>query len=85
MTSPYRPGTSSMWRWIGGPADHQGEASPEALADRERRAALGPRADLTGRLLGDPPPGRSALEKKLATTEGGHDADDEAQGTIIED
>lgn len=62
---PYRPGTSSIWKWIGVPPGHEEKPSPKALADRERRVALGPRADLTGRLLGDPPPGRSALERRL--------------------
>lgn len=66
MTRPLsRPGTSSAWKWIAESSESQGEPDPRALADRERRKALGPRADLTGRLLGDPPPGRSALEKKL--------------------
>ena len=61
----YRPGTSSIWKWIGTPPGHEEKASPKALADRERRMALGPRADLTGRMLGDPPPGRSALDQRL--------------------
>ena len=62
--------TSSAWRWIkDAPAQDVEPPSPNALADLERRKALGPRADLTGRLLGDPPPGRSALEQKLAREE----------------
>jgi hypothetical protein len=63
--SPYRPGTSSIWQWIGGAPGHTEKPSPQALADLKRRKALGPRADLTGRMLGDPPPGRSALDRKL--------------------
>lgn len=66
MSTPYRPGTSSIWKWIGSPPGHEEKPSPRALADRARRQAMGPRADLTGRLLGDPPPGRSALERKIA-------------------
>jgi hypothetical protein len=63
--SPYRPGTSSIWKWIGQPPGHQEKPDPRALADLARRKALGPRPDLTGRMLGDPPPGRSALDRKL--------------------
>jgi hypothetical protein len=62
---PSRAGTSSIWKWIRDAHGHQERPSPKALADLARRQALGPRADLTGRMLGDPPPGRSALEKKL--------------------
>lgn len=61
----HRPSTSSIWKWSGPPSGHQERPSPWALADLDRRKALGPRADLTGRMMGDPPPGRSALEKKL--------------------
>jgi hypothetical protein len=63
--SPYRAGTSSIWQWIGGAPGHTEKPSPQALADRARRRALGERQDLTGRMLGDPPPGRSALDRKL--------------------
>jgi hypothetical protein len=56
--------TSSAWRWIKDtPADVE-PPSPKALADLERRRALGDRPDITGRMLGDPPPGRSALDRK---------------------
>lgn len=65
MSTPYRPGTSSIWKWIGTPPGHEEKPNAKTLADRARRQAMGPRADLTGRLLGDPPPGRSALERKL--------------------
>jgi hypothetical protein len=65
MTRVYRPGTSSIWQWIGdAPPGHQDKPSPKALADLARRRALGERTDVTGRLLGDPPPGRSALDRK---------------------
>jgi hypothetical protein len=65
MTRVYRPGTSSIWQWIGdGPPGGGEKPSPKALEDLARRKALGDRADLTGRLLGDPPPGRSALDRK---------------------
>ena len=60
--------TSSIYKW----SMHRGTelpASPKALADLERRRALGPRADLTGQLLGDPPPGRSALDRKREAEE----------------
>lgn len=61
-----RPYTSSIWRWCSdAPGKNVVTPSPRALADLERRKALGPRPDLTGRLMGDPPPGRSALDKKL--------------------
>lgn len=40
--------------------------SPKALADLERRKATPDTRDNTGRLLGDPPPGRSALDRKRA-------------------
>jgi hypothetical protein len=64
--TPYRPGTSSIWKWIGPSAKAPEEKpSPKALADLKRRQAMGERSDLTGRMLGDPPPGRSALEQKL--------------------
>lgn len=64
MSSGYRPGTSSIWKWIGGAPGADAKPSRKALADLERRRALGDREDLTGRLLGDPPPGRSALDRK---------------------
>jgi len=38
--------------------------SPEALADRDRRQAMPDTRSVTGRILGDPLAGRSALEKK---------------------
>ena len=58
--------TSSIWAWI--PERAQPDTSPpspKALADRDRRLAMGETRSLTGQLLGDPPAGRSALEKKL--------------------
>lgn len=45
---------------------HEQPPSPEALADRDRRMMTPDTRSLTGRAMGDPPPGRSALEKKLA-------------------
>lgn len=38
--------------------------SPEALAEREQRLRTPDTRDMTGQILGDPPPGRSALDKK---------------------
>jgi hypothetical protein len=70
MTRVYRPGTSSIWQWIGdAPPGHQDRPSPKALEDLARRRALGERTDVTGRLLGDPPPGRSALDRKREAAE----------------
>lgn len=69
MSGDYRGNTSSIWRWIGGAPGHTEKPSPRALADRERRMAMGEQRDLTGRMLGDPPPGRSALDQKLAAEE----------------
>lgn len=37
---------------------------PKALADLRRRQAMPDTRDNTARLLGDPPPGRSALDQK---------------------
>ena len=42
------------------------QPSPKALADLARRRATPDTRDNTGRLLGDPEPGRSALDQKLA-------------------
>jgi hypothetical protein len=61
--------TSSAWRWIKDTPATDIKPDPKALADLERRRALGERPDITGRMLGDPPPGRSALEQKLAKEE----------------
>lgn len=43
--------------------------SEKALADLARRQATPDTRDNTGRLLGDPPPGRSALDRKRAAEE----------------
>lgn len=54
---------SSIYKW----SMHRGtelQPSPKALADRARRQAIPDTRDNTGRLLGDPPPGRSALDQK---------------------
>lgn len=64
MSHGKRMHTSSIWKWIGGAPGTDQRPSRAALADLERRQALGPRQDITGRLLGDPPPGRSALDRK---------------------
>lgn len=40
------------------------QPSARALADLARRQAIPDTRDNTGRLLGDPPPGRSALDQK---------------------
>lgn len=61
--------TSSIWRWIASGDGREVKPHPRALADLERRKALGDRPDLTGRMLGDPPPGRSALDRKRAAEE----------------
>jgi hypothetical protein len=45
------------------PADYT-QPDPRALADRARRQATPESRDLTGILLGDPPAGRSALDRK---------------------
>lgn len=54
---------SSIYTW----SMHRGseqKPSQKALADRARRKAIPDTRDNTGRLLGDPEPGRSALDKK---------------------
>ena len=51
------------------------QPSAAALADLARRQAIPDTRDTTGRLLGDPPPGRSALDRKRAKMEQEH-ADD---------
>jgi len=43
---------------------HEQPPSPEALADREKRLATPDTRSVTGKVMGDPLPGRSALEKK---------------------
>lgn len=56
---------SRIYRWW---RQHTPETppSPRALADLARRRATPDTRDNTGRLLGDPEPGRSALDQKLA-------------------
>lgn len=44
---------------------HEQPPSPEALADRDRRLREPDTRSITGKVMGDPLPGRSALEKKL--------------------
>lgn len=54
---------SSIYKWN----MHRGtEAQPsaKALADLARRRSIPDTRDNTGRLLGDPEPGRSALDKR---------------------
>lgn len=56
---------SSIYQWSihrSKPKDTQ--PSPKALADLARRKATPDTRDNTGRLLGDPPPGRSALDRR---------------------
>ena len=56
---------SSIYQWSihrSKPKDTQ--PSPKALADLARRKAIPDTRDNTGRLLGDPEPGRSALDRK---------------------
>ena len=45
------------------------QPSPSALADLARRRAVADSRDNTGRLLGDPEPGRSALDRKREAEE----------------
>jgi hypothetical protein len=45
------------------------QPSPSALADLARRKAVADTRDNTGRLMGDPPPGRSALDQKRGAEE----------------
>lgn len=58
---------SSIYSWRHTKTDMT-QPSPKALADRERRQRIPDTRDNTGRLMGDPPPGRSALDKKLNAT-----------------
>lgn len=58
--------TSTIWRWIPNSGERDtSPPSPKAIADRDRRLAFGETRSLTGQLMGDPPAGRSALEKKI--------------------
>ena len=58
--------TSTIWRWIPKSGEQDtSPPSPKAIADRDRRLAYGETRSLTGQLMGDPPAGRSALEKKI--------------------
>lgn len=59
---------SSIYKWRHTPADKT-QPSPKALEDRKRRQAMPDTRDNTGRLLGDPPPGRSALDMKRAASQ----------------
>lgn len=59
---------SSIYKWRREPLDRV-NAHPKALADREMRNALPETRDNTGILLGDPPAGRSALDKKREAEE----------------
>jgi hypothetical protein len=43
--------------------------SPSALEDRDRRYELRARQSLTAAFFGDPPPGRSALDRRRAEQE----------------
>lgn len=56
--------TSSIYRW--GREGDRREAKPsrKALADLELRLMTPDTRTTTGKLLGDPPPGRSALDQK---------------------
>lgn len=58
---------SSIYRWRHTRTDLS-QPSPKALADRARRQQLPETRDNTGVLLGDPPAGRSALDRKLEAT-----------------
>jgi hypothetical protein len=65
---------SSIYQWRHTKTDMT-QPSAAALADLARRQAIPDTRDNTGRLLGDPPPGRSALDRKRAKMEQEH-ADD---------
>jgi hypothetical protein len=57
---------SSIYQWsIHKHRPKDAQPSEKALADLARRKAIPDTRDNTGRLLGDPPPGRSALDRKL--------------------
>lgn len=56
---------SGIYAWRN-QSDAKVSADPKALADLRRRQATPDTRDNTGRLLGDPEPGRSALDQKLA-------------------
>lgn len=45
---------------------HEQPPSPEALADRDRRMMAPDTRSITGKVMGDPPAGRSALDQKQA-------------------
>jgi hypothetical protein len=47
----------------------KGVPSPEQLADRDRRYELRAQQSLTAAFFGDPPPGRSALDRRRAKQE----------------
>jgi hypothetical protein len=55
---------SGIYQWRN-QADVKVSADPKAMADLARRKATPDTRDNTGRLLGDPEPGRSALDRKL--------------------
>ena len=60
---------SSIYAWrsvLHQPADYT-QPDPGALADRARRMLMPETRDLTGLLMGDPPAGRSALDRKRET------------------
>lgn len=54
---------SSIYQWRHTKTDMT-QPSAAALADLARRQAIPDTRDNTGRLLGDPPPGRSALDRR---------------------
>lgn len=61
--------TSSIWRWAAATEGRDRQPSPAALADLARRRAMGETRSNTGQILGDPPAGRSALDRKRAAEE----------------
>ena len=69
---------SRIYRWW---RQHTPETppSPRALADLARRRVTPDTRDNTGRLLGDPEPGRSALDRRLAAARRELDAIEEQE------
>ena len=57
------PIRTSLSRYVQS-GEGRGPPSQAAIADRDRRAAQPEARDLTGQMLGDPPPERSALYRK---------------------
>jgi hypothetical protein len=61
-----RESISTVWEWAASTPERHEQPGSWALRDLARRKNLPETRDLTGILMGDPPNGRSALEKKRA-------------------